>query len=152
MTNDRNTALYLGMTNHFGAQDQPASCRRNSRVYRGLPLQKTGLLRTLHGCAECDCAGKAAEEMVAIEESGVDRNDESAVERYLSGNSRRIVRDVSVRAGLAYSLDMTKECLMGLAAPSAVSRAIKFVFVSCYSYLRARCSVFFSPSSLCWRP
>ena len=40
--------------------------------------------------------------MVALEESGVDRNDEPTVERSRARSSRRIVRDVST------SLDMTK--------------------------------------------
>jgi hypothetical protein len=45
--------------------------------------------------------------MVAIDKSGVDRNDEPALEQSRTRNSRRIVRDVST------SLDMTKECLTG---------------------------------------
>src|SRR6266567_1231223 len=81
----------------------------NPKFRRRLPLSETSLLRTLHKRAGRDCTEKAAEEVVAIEESGVDRNDEPTLEGYRTRSSLRIVRDVSVRAGLAYSLDMTKD-------------------------------------------
>src|SRR5882724_8166534 len=108
VTNEHDSVLYIGMTNDL-AQDQPASRGRDAWVYRGLPLPKIDLLRTLHRCARRHRTRKAAQEMVAIEESGVDRNDEPTVERSRARSSRRIVRDVST------SLDMTERALKGAA-------------------------------------
>src|SRR5437868_12194248 len=79
MTNDHDTVLYIGMTNDLVRRISRTPYRRNSGIHCGFPLSQAPLLRALHRCAGRNRAGKAAQELVAEEERGVDRNSEPAV-------------------------------------------------------------------------
>jgi hypothetical protein len=78
----------------------------DSRFYGELSLPKIGLLRALHKCAGCNRTRKAAQEMVASKESGIDCNAQPTLEGFRAGDPGRIVRDVST------SLDMTKDGIL----------------------------------------
>jgi hypothetical protein len=85
------------MTNDLARRIQRASRRGDSRFYGELSLPKIGLLRALHKYAGCKSRAKAAQKMVAIEESGIDRNDEPTVEQ----SRARITFDVMGKDGVA---------------------------------------------------
>jgi predicted GIY-YIG superfamily endonuclease len=108
VTNDHDSVLYIGMTNDLArriSEDRTGEIPGFTANYRCRKLVY------YEHCTNAGCNGtrKAAQEMVAIEESGVDRNNEPALARSRARSSRRIVRDVST------SLDMTERALKGAA-------------------------------------
>jgi len=89
MTNEHDTVLYIGMTNDLAKRVSEHRAGEMAGFTANYRCKKLIYYEHCTDVLAANRAGKAAQELVAQEENGVDRNDELAVERPGARSPRR---------------------------------------------------------------
>ena len=102
MTNDHDTVLYIGVTNDLARRISEHRAGEIPGFTANYRCKKLIYYEHCTDVRDAIAQEKAAQEMVASKESGIDCNAQPTLEGSGAGDPRRIVRDVST------PLDMTE--------------------------------------------